>query len=94
MFVYADRLTAIQGNTPYVYRHDLVALTQKNLTLKMSKNLNKIPEKYVPKRLAITVRMPETRGALQCTVKRGQGAQANSLFLCCAVRKTVHLFQW
>ncbi|PIC27770.1 hypothetical protein B9Z55_019925 [Caenorhabditis nigoni] len=94
MFVYSDRLTAIQGNTPYLYRHDLIALTQKNLTLKMSKNLNKIPEKYVPKRLAITVRMPETRGALQCTVKQGEGAQSSSLFLCCAVPKTVHLFQW
>ncbi|CAB3398972.1 unnamed protein product [Caenorhabditis bovis] len=94
MFVYSDRLISIQGNTPYLYRHDLVALTQKNLTLKMSKNLNKIPEKYVPKRLAITVRMPETRGAVQCTVKRGEGAQANSLFLCCVVPNAVHLFQW
>lgn len=60
----------------------------------MSKNLNKIPEKYVPKRLAITVRMPETRGALQCTVKKGEGAHSGSLFLCCAVPKQVHLFQW
>ncbi|CAI2353598.1 unnamed protein product [Caenorhabditis sp. 36 PRJEB53466] len=76
MFVYSDRLTAIQGNTPYLYRHDLIALTQKNLTLKMSKNLNKIPEN------------PPVHGETR------RRSTVNSLFLCCAVPKTVHLFQW
>ncbi|CAD6189617.1 unnamed protein product [Caenorhabditis auriculariae] len=94
MFVHSDRLVAIQGKTPYLYRHDLLALTQKNLTLKMSKPMNKVPEKYIPKRLAITVRMPETRGVMQCTVKKGDGAHSNSLFLCCCVPNAVHLFQW
>ncbi|KIH53184.1 hypothetical protein ANCDUO_16696, partial [Ancylostoma duodenale] len=41
--------------------HDLVALSQKNLTLRISKPINKVPEKYIPKKLAITVRLPETK---------------------------------
>lgn len=55
------KLLQISGRTPYLYRHDLVALTQRNLTQRISKPMNKIPEKYLPKRLAITTRLPETK---------------------------------
>lgn len=55
----------ILGRTPYLYRHDLVALSQRNLTQRISKPMNKIPEKYLPKKLAITTRLPETKYAFQ-----------------------------
>ncbi|KIH42538.1 CNH domain protein, partial [Ancylostoma duodenale] len=64
--------------------HDLVALSQKNLTLRISKPINKVPEKYIPKKLAITVRLPETKGALQCTTSRGTGPQAGAIFFAVA----------
>lgn len=54
----------ILGKTPYLYRHDLVALSQRNLTQKISRPMNKIPEKYLPKKLAITTRLPETKYVL------------------------------
>ncbi|CAI4229773.1 unnamed protein product [Auanema sp. JU1783] len=94
MYVHKDILMAMQGHTSYLYRHDLVALTQKNLTLKISKPMNKVPEKYLPKKLAITVRLAETKGALQCTVSKGSGPHSGSTFLCCCVPSSVLLFQW
>ncbi|PAV92057.1 hypothetical protein WR25_22714 isoform A [Diploscapter pachys] len=97
LYVHKDILTAMQGKTSYLYRHDLVGLTQKNLTLKISqfsKQMNKIPEKYMPKKLAITVRMAETKGAMQCTVIFGEGPQAHTPFLAVATPTSVLLFQW
>ncbi|WKY09364.1 hypothetical protein Q1695_002042 [Nippostrongylus brasiliensis] len=94
LYVHRDVLMAMQGRTSYLYRHDLVALTQKNLTLRISKPINRVPEKYLPKKLAITVRLPETKGAVQCTTSRGAGPQAGAVFLCCCVPSAVLLFQW
>ncbi|KAL6741750.1 hypothetical protein Aduo_014974 [Ancylostoma duodenale] len=94
LYVHRDVLMAMQGRTSYLYRHDLVALSQKNLTLRISKPINKVPEKYIPKKLAITVRLPETKGALQCTTSRGTGPQAGAIFLCCCIPSSVLLFQW
>uniref|UniRef100_A0A915ATY1 Mitogen-activated protein kinase kinase kinase kinase n=5 Tax=Parascaris univalens TaxID=6257 RepID=A0A915ATY1_PARUN len=85
-------LMAVQGRTPYLYRHDLVALTQRNLTQRISKPMNKIPEKYIPKKLAITVRVPETKDTLQCNVARS-GVNGN-IYLCCATPSAVILLQW
>ncbi|EPB75091.1 CNH domain protein [Ancylostoma ceylanicum] len=64
LYVHRDVLMAMQGRTSYLYRHDLVALSQKNLTLRISKPINKVPEKYIPKKLAITVRLPETKSLI------------------------------
>lgn len=38
-----------------------MALTQKGLARTLSKPMNKIPEKFVPKKFAITTRLPETK---------------------------------
>ncbi|KAK6061889.1 hypothetical protein COOONC_00448 [Cooperia oncophora] len=85
---------AMQGRNSYLYRHDLVALSQKNLTLRISKPINRVPEKYIPKKLAISVRLPETKGVLQCTTSHGDGPQAGAVFLCCCTPSAVLLFQW
>ncbi|VDD96285.1 unnamed protein product [Enterobius vermicularis] len=92
LHVQKNVLMAVQGRTPYLYRHDLIALTQRNLTQKISKPMNKLPEKYVPKRLAITVRIPETKDTIQCSVARS-GINGN-VYMCCATPSAVILFQW
>ncbi|KAF8386552.1 gck-2 [Pristionchus pacificus] len=95
MFVHKNVLMAAQGNTSYLYRHELSGLTNKNLTLKMAKGMTKMQEKIVPKKLAITVRLSETKGCIQCTVLRvKEGARKGTLFLCCHIPNNVLLFQW
>lgn len=55
-------MIAAQGKTPYLYRHDILQLVQQQLiTQKITKTMRKIPEKYKPRILLTTVRMPETR---------------------------------
>lgn len=55
-------MVAIQGKTPYLYRHDILQLIQQQLiTQKITTTMTKIPEKYKPRILLTTVRMPETR---------------------------------
>lgn len=39
---------AIQGRTPHLYRHDLVALHNRDLTQKLSLNLNKVRPTSLP----------------------------------------------
>jgi hypothetical protein len=56
-----QEICVFSGKTPYVYRHDLVALCQRNLTQKLSKPMNKIPERFLPRMLAITTRIIETK---------------------------------
>ncbi|CAG9533857.1 unnamed protein product [Cercopithifilaria johnstoni] len=92
LYVQKNILMAVQGRTPYLYRHDLVALSQRNLTQRISKPMNKIPEKYLPKKLAITTRLPETRDVIHCNVARS-GVNGN-VYLCCATPSAVILFQW
>uniref|UniRef100_A0A914X879 Mitogen-activated protein kinase kinase kinase kinase n=1 Tax=Plectus sambesii TaxID=2011161 RepID=A0A914X879_9BILA len=92
LYVVKDVLMAIQGKTPYVYRHDLVALCQRDLTQKLSKPMNKIPEKFIPRRLAITTRIPETKDCLQCCVQRN--SYNGNRYMCAAVPTGVVLMQW
>ncbi|GMT11076.1 hypothetical protein PFISCL1PPCAC_2373, partial [Pristionchus fissidentatus] len=95
MFVHKNVLMATQGNTSYMYRHELGGLTNKNLTLKMAKPMTKVQEKIVPKKLAITVRLTETKGCMQCTAMRvKEGARKGTLFLSCHIPNSVLLFQW
>uniref|UniRef100_A0A183E2T2 CNH domain-containing protein n=2 Tax=Gongylonema pulchrum TaxID=637853 RepID=A0A183E2T2_9BILA len=76
-------LQKFSGKTPYLYRHDLVALSQRNLTQRISKPMNKIPEKYLPKKLAITTRLPETKHVFcyfLCNLRLSKILSRNSSF--------------
>lgn len=92
LHVQKNILMAVQGKTPYLYRHDLVALSQRSFTQKISKPMNKIPEKYLPKKLAITTRLPETKEVIHCSVARS-GVNGN-VYMCCAIPSAVILLQW
>uniref|UniRef100_A0A0N4ZT40 Mitogen-activated protein kinase kinase kinase kinase n=1 Tax=Parastrongyloides trichosuri TaxID=131310 RepID=A0A0N4ZT40_PARTI len=93
LYVIKDVLMAIQGKTPFLYRHDLIALTQKNIAQKISKTVNKIPEKFLPKALAVTVRLPETKDCLQCIIDKSPFGMQNT-YLCCVIPNALLLFQW
>ncbi|KAL3068137.1 hypothetical protein niasHT_038127 [Heterodera trifolii] len=93
LYVVNDTLTALQGKTPYLYRHEMLQLFQQELiTQKLAKSLDKLPQKLKPKSLMSTLRMPETRDCYQCNVERSINDE--NLYLCCAVPHAVLLFQW
>uniref|UniRef100_A0A0K0FKW5 Mitogen-activated protein kinase kinase kinase kinase n=1 Tax=Strongyloides venezuelensis TaxID=75913 RepID=A0A0K0FKW5_STRVS len=93
LYVISDVLMALQGKTPFIYRHDLISLTQKTIAQKLSKTVNKIPEKFLPKALAVTVRLAETKDCLQCIIDKSLFGMKNT-YLCCVIPNALLLFQW
>ena len=65
LYVIQDTVTALQGKTPYLYRHDLVQLFQQELiTQKLVQKMDKLPERLKPKAFNSSIRMPETKYSL------------------------------
>ncbi|CEF63120.1 Protein kinase domain and Citron-like domain and Serine/threonine-/dual specificity protein kinase, catalytic domain and Protein kinase-like domain-containing protein [Strongyloides ratti] len=93
LYVINGVLMALQGKTPYIYRHDLISLTQKNIAHKLSKTVNRIPEKFLPKALAVTVKLVETKDCLQCIIDKSPFGMENT-YLCCVIPNALLLYQW
>lgn len=76
------------SKTPQLYRHDILALHNKQ-SHRFSLHMNRIPERLVPRKFALTTRVPDTRGTLRCCVARNpyngykylSGATANGIYL-------------
>lgn len=90
MFVVKDILMTLSGKTPQLYRHDLLALHTK--THRFSLSMNKIPERFVPRRFATTTKVPDTKGCIKCCV--GRNPYNGYKYLCGATLNGLFLMQW
>ncbi|XP_066987135.1 mitogen-activated protein kinase kinase kinase kinase 3 isoform X10 [Macrobrachium rosenbergii] len=91
MFVIKDVLMTISGKGPYLYRHELIGLHNRHLH-KFSLPMNKIPEKFLPRKYAITTKVPDTKGTLRCCV--GRNPYNGYKYLCGATNSSLYLMQW
>ncbi|KAJ8681486.1 hypothetical protein QAD02_017273, partial [Eretmocerus hayati] len=91
MYVIKDVLMSLSGKTPQLYRHDLLALQSKQ-THRFSLHMNKIPEKLVPRKFALTTRVPDTKGCSKCCV--GRNPYNGYKYLCGAMPSGIFLMQW
>ncbi|XP_066256375.1 mitogen-activated protein kinase kinase kinase kinase 5 isoform X2 [Euwallacea similis] len=92
MYVIKDVLMTLSGSkTPQLYRHDLIALQNKQ-SHRFSMHMNRIPEKLVPRKFALTTRVPDTRGTLKCCVARN--SYNGYKYLCGATATGIYLMQW
>ncbi|XP_063848332.1 mitogen-activated protein kinase kinase kinase kinase 3-like isoform X3 [Scylla paramamosain] len=91
MFVIKDVLMTISGKGPYLYRHELIGLHNRHLH-KFSLPMNKIPEKFLPRKYAITTKVPDTKGTLRCCV--GRNPYNGYKYLCGATTSALYLMQW
>ncbi|XP_050713366.1 mitogen-activated protein kinase kinase kinase kinase 3-like [Eriocheir sinensis] len=91
MFVIKDVLMTISGKGPYLYRHELIGLHNRHLH-KFSLPMNKIPEKFLPRKYAITNKVPDTKGTLRCCV--GRNPYNGYKYLCGATNSSLYLMQW
>lgn len=98
MFVIKDVLMSISGKTvTYLYRHDLVNLhnsSNKTATnrfgLQVDSMINKIPDKFVPRKFTASTKVSETKGCIACCVGRNNSYK----YLCGAVQNGIFLMQW
>ncbi|KAI4471406.1 sterile20-like kinase isoform b-related [Holotrichia oblita] len=91
MYVIKDVLMTLSGKTPQLYRHDLLALVNKQ-SHRFSLHMNRIPERLVPKKFALTTRVPDTRGTQKCCVARNP--YNGYKYLCGATSSGIFLMQW
>lgn len=79
------------GKTPQLYRHDLIAIHSKQ-SHRFSLHMKKIPEKLVPRKFALTTKVPDTKGCSQCCVTRNP--YNGYKYLCGALASGIFLMQW
>ncbi|XP_015594616.1 mitogen-activated protein kinase kinase kinase kinase 5 isoform X4 [Cephus cinctus] len=91
MYVIKDVLMSLSGKTPQLYRHDLLAMQSKQ-THRFSLHMNKIPEKLVPRKFALTTKVPDTKGCTKCCV--GRNPYNGYKYLCGAMPAGIFLMQW
>ena len=61
----------LSGKTPTLFRHDLSGLHSKQadrLTISMNA-MHKIPSKFVPKKFAMTAKVPNTKGTTKVSMQ-------------------------
>ncbi|CAL8080177.1 unnamed protein product [Orchesella dallaii] len=96
MFVVKDVLMSLSGKTVQLYRHDLIGLhasINNKHTLRFSLRMsNKIPEKLVPRKFALTTKVADTKGCMRCCVRRNP--YNGYRYLVGAVPSGVFLMQW
>ncbi|XP_016905775.1 mitogen-activated protein kinase kinase kinase kinase 5 isoform X7 [Apis cerana] len=91
MYVIKDVLMSLSGKTPQLYRHDLLAMQSKQ-THRFSLHMNKIPERLVPRKFALTTKVPDTKGCTKCCV--GRNPYNGYKYLCGAMPTGIFLMQW
>lgn len=91
MYVIKDVLMTLSGKTPQLYRHDLLALQSKQ-SHRFSLHMNKIPERFVPRKFSLTTKVPDTRGTQRCCVSRNP--YNGYKYLCGATVTGIYLMQW
>ncbi|XP_070517947.1 mitogen-activated protein kinase kinase kinase kinase 5 isoform X7 [Cardiocondyla obscurior] len=91
MYVIKDVLMSLSGKTPQLYRHDLLAILSKQ-THRFSLHMNKIPERLVPRKFALTTKVPDTKGCTKCCV--GRNPYNGYKYLCGAMPAGIFLMQW
>ncbi|XP_058838861.1 mitogen-activated protein kinase kinase kinase kinase 3 isoform X1 [Topomyia yanbarensis] len=91
LYVIKDILMSLSGKTSQLYRHDLMALHSKQ-THRFSLHMKKIPEKLVPRKFALTTKVPDTKGCTQCCVTRNP--YNGYKYLCGSLQSGIFLMQW
>jgi mitogen-activated protein kinase kinase kinase kinase 5 len=97
LYVIKDVLMSLSGKSSQLYRHsigDLVALHSKQTTSRFTLQLHmqKMPEKLVPRKFALTTKVPDTKGCSQCCVIRNP--YNGYKYLCGRVPSGIFLMQW
>ncbi|XP_075987523.1 MAP4K3-like protein hppy isoform X2 [Anticarsia gemmatalis] len=89
LHVIKDVLMSLSGKTPSLYRHELLALIG---SARGGRSLRVLPPRLLPRRFALTTRVPDTRGCVRCAVARNP--YNGYKYLCGATPAGLFLMQW
>ncbi|KAM4714872.1 mitogen-activated protein kinase kinase kinase kinase 2 isoform 2-T2 [Anableps anableps] len=97
LYVMNNVLMSVSGKSSQLYSHSLTALfEQKGHLLKrhgsLSLSTNRFTERIIPRKFAISMKIPDTKGCRRCSVARNPYTE--STFLCGAVPSGLVLLLW
>ncbi|XP_036001989.1 mitogen-activated protein kinase kinase kinase kinase 2 isoform X2 [Fundulus heteroclitus] len=97
LYVMNNVLMSVSGKSSQLYSHSLSALFEQKGHLQkkhgsLSLSTNRFTERIIPRKFAISVKIPDTKGCRRCSVARNP--YTDSTFLCGAVPSGLVLLLW
>ncbi|XP_041468218.1 mitogen-activated protein kinase kinase kinase kinase 5-like isoform X2 [Lytechinus variegatus] len=97
LYIINNIMMSLSGKNPSIYQHNLVALVDKNphrfhMPSRFGEKLQRIPDKLVPRKFALSHKVPDTKGCTKCCVVRNP--YNSHKYLCGALPTGVVLLQW
>ncbi|XP_041099174.1 mitogen-activated protein kinase kinase kinase kinase 2-like [Polyodon spathula] len=97
LYVMNNVLISLSGKSSQLYSHNLTALfDQKRHLLKrqsqLSLSTSRLTERIIPRKYAVSTKIPDTKGCLRCSVVRNP--YTDSTFLCGALPSSLALLLW
>nr|XP_060614305.1 mitogen-activated protein kinase kinase kinase kinase 2 isoform X2 [Anolis sagrei ordinatus] len=90
-------LLTLAGKSSQVSSHNLLGLFEQRRQLQkrqvpLSLATNRLTERIIPRKFALSAKIPDTKGCLKCRVVRNP--YSGSTFLCAALPSSLALLQW
>uniref|UniRef100_A0A672ILA8 Mitogen-activated protein kinase kinase kinase kinase n=1 Tax=Salarias fasciatus TaxID=181472 RepID=A0A672ILA8_SALFA len=94
LYVINNNLMSLSGKTFQLYSHNLIGLFEqlKKPGLAAQFQTHRFPDKILPRRFALTTKIPDTKGCHKCCIVRNP--YTGHKYLCGALQSGIVLLQW
>uniref|UniRef100_A0A665U1B0 Mitogen-activated protein kinase kinase kinase kinase n=1 Tax=Echeneis naucrates TaxID=173247 RepID=A0A665U1B0_ECHNA len=94
LYVINNNLMSLSGKTFQLYSHNLIGLFEqlKRPGLVAQFQTHRFPDKILPRRFALTTKIPDTKGCHKCCIVRNP--YTGHKYLCGALQSGIVLLQW
>uniref|UniRef100_A0A4W3IRT7 Mitogen-activated protein kinase kinase kinase kinase n=1 Tax=Callorhinchus milii TaxID=7868 RepID=A0A4W3IRT7_CALMI len=94
LYVINNILMSLSGKSFQLYSHNLIALFEQARKPGLASHMqtHRFPDKIIPRRFALTTKIPETKGCHKCCIVRNP--YTGHKYLCGALQSGIVLLQW
>ncbi|XP_041703280.1 mitogen-activated protein kinase kinase kinase kinase 5 isoform X2 [Coregonus clupeaformis] len=94
LYIINNNLMSLSGKTFQLYSHNLIGLFEqlKKPGLASQFQTHRFPDKILPRRFALTAKIPDTKGCHKCCIVRNP--YTGHKYLCGALQSGIVLLQW
>ncbi|XP_051503308.1 mitogen-activated protein kinase kinase kinase kinase 5-like [Myxocyprinus asiaticus] len=96
LYIINNNLMSLSGKTFQLYSHNLIGLFEQlrkpGLGTPLQFHTHRFPDKILPRRFALTTKIPDTKGCHKCCIVRNP--YTGHKYLCGALQSGIVLLQW